>query len=71
MGINRVQFQKRLSMVEFMNRYGTEEKCHGAVAAQRWSTGFVCLASGEIRHCTFERKASRIGSARRAGSRRQ
>ena len=71
MGINPVQFQKGLSMVEFMRRYGTQEKCHAAVVAQRWPDGFVCPECGESRHCTFERKASRIGSARRAGSRRQ
>ena len=56
MGINTVQFQKGLSMVEFMNCYGTEEKCHAVVVAQRWPTGFVCPACGETRHCTFERK---------------
>ncbi len=56
MGINRVQFQKGLSMGEFMNRYGTEEKCHAAVVAQRWPNGFVCPECGETRHCTFERK---------------
>ena len=56
MGINTVQFQKGLSMVEFMNRYGTQEKCHAAVVAQRWPAGFVCPDCGETRHCTFERK---------------
>jgi len=56
MGINPVQFQKGLSMVEFMRRYGTQEKCHAAVVAQRWPDGFVCPECGESRHCTFERK---------------
>lgn len=36
MGINRVQFQKGLSMVEFMERYGTEGQRHAAVVALRW-----------------------------------
>ena len=56
MGINKVQFQKGLSMVQFMERYGTEEKCHAAVVALRWPDGFVCPECGETRHCTFERK---------------
>ena len=56
MGINRVQFQKGLSMVEFMRRYRTQEKCHAAVVAQRWPDGFVCPECGESRHCTFECK---------------
>jgi ribosomal protein L37AE/L43A len=56
MGINKVQFQKGLSMAQFMERYGTEEKCHAAVVALRWPGGFVCPECGETRHCTFERK---------------
>lgn len=56
MGINKVQFQKGLSMREFMERYGTEAKCHAAVVALRWPNGFVCPDCGETRHCTFERK---------------
>lgn len=55
-GINKVQFQKGLSMREFMERYGAEAKCHAAVVAQRWPSGFVCSECGETRHCTFERK---------------
>ena len=56
MGINKVQFQKGLSMAGFLERYGTEEKCHAAVVALRWPKGFVCPECGERRHCTFERK---------------
>lgn len=56
MGINKVQFQKGLSMVEFMKRYGTEAKCHASVVASRWPNGFVCPNCSSTRHCTFERK---------------
>jgi ribosomal protein L37AE/L43A len=56
MGINKVQFQKGLSMMQFMERYGTEEKCHAAAVALRWPDGFVCPECGETRHCSFERK---------------
>ncbi|MBC7293895.1 MAG: IS1595 family transposase [Thermoleophilia bacterium] len=59
MGINRVQFQKGLSMAKFMEHYGTEEKCHAALVASRWPTGFVCLECGCTRHSTFERKGLR------------
>lgn len=40
MPMNRVQFQPGLSMFEFLERYGTEEKCEAAVAAARWPDGF-------------------------------
>lgn len=59
MGINTVQFQKGLSMVEFLECYGTEEKCHAALVASRWPTGFVCPECSSSRHCTFERKGLR------------
>ena len=59
MGINRVQFQKGLSIAEFKERYGTEEKCHAALVASRWPTGFVCPECGCTRHGTFERKGLR------------
>lgn len=56
MGINKVQFQKGLSMAKFMERYGTEAKCHASLVASRWPNGFVCPKCGSARHCTFERK---------------
>ena len=56
MGINKVQFQKGLSIAAFMDRYGTEEQCHAALVASRWATGFVCPSCGCLRHCTFVRK---------------
>ena len=56
MGINKVQFQKGLSIAAFMDRYGTEEQCHAALVASRWATGFICPSCECSRHCTFVRK---------------
>jgi Zn ribbon nucleic-acid-binding protein len=42
MPMNRVQFQPGLSMFEFLQRYGSEEKCEAAVEAARWPQGFAC-----------------------------
>ena len=56
MGINKVQFQKGLSIAEFMKHYGTEAKCHTALVASRWPGGFVCPDCGSTRYCTYERK---------------
>ncbi|TNC93326.1 MAG: hypothetical protein FD119_4110, partial [Stygiobacter sp.] len=55
MSINKVQFQKGLSMAEFMERYGTEEKCQAALAESRWPRGFCCPKCGDGRHSTFVR----------------
>ena len=47
MARNMVQFQKGLSLAEFMQRYGTEEQCHDALVEMRWPDGFVCPKCGE------------------------
>jgi transposase-like protein len=46
MAMNRVQFQRGLSLPQFMERYGTEEQCEQAVIAARWPSGFTCPACG-------------------------
>ncbi|BBJ22596.1 hypothetical protein W01_05230 [Candidatus Nitrotoga sp. AM1P] len=53
MAMNRVQFQKGLSMSEFLKQYGRVEQCHAALLASRWPEGFVCPHCGETRHSTF------------------
>jgi ribosomal protein L37AE/L43A len=52
---NRVQFQRGLSIAQFMERYGTEEKCEAAVAASRWPGGFVCQKCGGPSRSAFKR----------------
>ena len=49
MPMNRVQLLPGLSMFEFAQRYGTEEKCEAAVAAMRWPGGFRCPAAPDRR----------------------
>lgn len=39
---NRIQFQKGLSVPEFLQDYGTEEQCKQALEQWRWPQGFVC-----------------------------
>jgi ribosomal protein L37AE/L43A len=57
MAMNRVQFQPGLSMAEFLNRYGSEDKCEAALAAARWPQGFVCPACGCGTHGVFVRSS--------------
>lgn len=56
MAINQVQFQRGLSMAEFLDKYGTEEQCHAALVASRWPEGFRCPACRDERHSTFVRQ---------------
>ena len=56
MTMNRVQFQKGLSMAGFLKHYGTVELCHAALVVSRWPAGFVCPHCGETHHSTFVRE---------------
>jgi transposase-like protein len=49
------QFQKGLSMAAFQCRYGTEEKCAGALFASRWPKGFVCPECEARAFCRLNR----------------
>lgn len=55
MKMNRVQFQRGLSMPEFLQRYGTEAQCRAALEAVRWPKGFVCPDCGEAARTRYER----------------
>lgn len=59
MAMNQVQFQKGLSMTEFMERYGTEDACRMALERSRWPNGFACPKCGHGSCLRFERGAQR------------
>ena len=46
MSKNRVQFQRSISLLDFMARYGSEAQCEQALFAWRWPNGFVCPRCG-------------------------
>ena len=51
MARNPVQFQKGISLNEFLSLYGTEEQCFDALYLWRWPNGFVCPNCGHDRGC--------------------
>lgn len=51
MARNKVQFQKGVSLNEFINQYGTEEKCFNALYAWRWPEGFQCPNCNHNKSC--------------------
>lgn len=65
MSINRVQFQKGLSLGEFMRRYGTVEQCETALMQSRWPQGFACPECRDPRHSVFVREGRRYFQCRR------
>ena len=57
MARNRVQFQKGYSLVQFMDEYGTEEKCTQALFLWRWPNGFVCTRCEHTGHWRHQSRA--------------
>ena len=63
MAMNRVQFQPGLSMIECMDRYGSDDKCEAALIESRWPAGFACPACGSGGAARRTRR-ERIGATR-------
>lgn len=51
---NRVQFQRGMSLGEFMASYGTLPQCENALFAWRWPQGFSCPECGGREHCVLK-----------------
>ena len=49
---NKVQFQKGLSLTDFMDKYGTEAECEASLEGAKWPDGFLC---GQCGHNFFSR----------------
>ncbi|TKB05860.1 IS1595 family transposase [Desulforhopalus sp. IMCC35007] len=43
---NKIQFQKGLSLQNFLKSYGTEEDCRNRLFNMKWPTGFCCPQCG-------------------------
>ena len=56
MPMNRVQFQRGLSMPEFLSQYGTDAQCEAALTAARWPNGFACPRCAAPASCSFRRE---------------
>ena len=54
MAMNRVQFQKGLSLPEFLQRFGTEDQCATALESARWPDGFHCPQCGGTPHSVLK-----------------
>ena len=51
MARNKVQFQKGLSLADFLSTYGDEENCYQSLFKFRWPSGFNCPKCGHSGHC--------------------
>ena len=53
MAKNKIQFQKGMSIPDFMQQYGTEDKCRHEILQLRWPNGFICPNCGNDTYCTI------------------
>ena len=53
MSMNRIQFQRGLSLPDFLARFGTEAQCEAALQKTRWPEGFRCPHCGQAHHSAF------------------
>lgn len=68
MSKNKVQFQKGMSLSDFLTRFGTQAQCEQALVAWRWPTGFVCPECGHTGHCVLGRGLFQCHRCRRQTS---
>ena len=55
MAQNKVQYQRGLPMLEFIDLYGSQERCEEAVRGWRRAQGFVCPRCQSTWHSEFRR----------------
>ena len=53
---NPAQFQKGISLNQFLSLYGTEDQCFGALYQWRWPNGFVCPHCGHDQCCQLNNR---------------
>lgn len=56
---NRIQFQKGMSLDEFIDHYGTDLKCEQALESARWGRGYHCPKCGCTKHSAFYRNGKK------------
>lgn len=54
MARNKVQFQKGISLSEFLKDYGTEVQCFDALVRWRWPEGFRCSVCHHDKYCQLK-----------------
>jgi transposase-like protein len=55
MAQNKVQYQEGLPMLEFVDLYGSQDRCEAAIRAWRWPEGFECTLCPDASYSEFRR----------------
>ena len=54
MAKNKIQFQRGISITDFMAQYGTVKKCYDTLFQLRWPNGFSCPVCGNTTYCEIK-----------------
>lgn len=54
MAMNKVQFQKGISIHKFISIYGSEEQCQKRLFTMRWPMGYRCPECGHDKYCQLK-----------------
>jgi ribosomal protein L37AE/L43A len=68
MARNQVQFQKGISLPEFLKHYGQKKQCQIAMDKRRWPDGFKCPECGHLGHCKISSGLYQCNRCRRQTS---
>ena len=69
MSKNKIQFQKGLSLSDFLEEYGTEDQCFESLVKLRWPEGFECPKCSCRAYCLLtKRKLFQCNACRRQTS---
>ena len=55
---NKIQFQKGLSLMDFLKQYGSEQQCREAAFKLKWPDGFRCPRCGYDKCCEIKTRHS-------------
>ena len=62
--MNKIQFQKGMSLNQFLARYGVEQQCEAALEDARWPEGFRCPKCSSKEHYQYRRGNVKIFQCR-------
>jgi len=62
--MNKIQFQKGMSLNQFLARYGDEQQCEAALEDARWPEGFRCAKCQSKEHYQYRRRSVKIFQCR-------
>jgi ribosomal protein L37AE/L43A len=62
--MNKIQFQKGMSLNQFLARYGVEQQCEAALEDARWPEGFQCPKCSSKEHYQYRRGNVKIFQCR-------